>query len=226
MIGVFDSGEGGLCAVDEIKRLCPDCDIAFHRDEKNAPYGTKARSEIVRLVKQDIKILAETGADKILIACCTASAVYPLLSRKEKEICLPIITPTAHLAAKATKTKRIGIICTEATARSGAFEDAIRGIDPNIKTKTIPRGELVTLVEGGARDSNHTAHDLIKIKRLTEELIGFNPDTVILGCTHFSRIGGIIGQIFAGAEIIDSAKVGARLILEHQRGGEGKMIYV
>ena len=54
----------------------------------------------------------------------------------------------------------------------------------------------------------------------------FNPDTVILGCTHFSRIGGIIGQIFDGATVIDAAKIGARLILAHRTGGEGKMIYV
>ena len=226
MIGVFDSGEGGLAAVDEIKRLCPECDIVFHKDKENAPYGTKTISEIVKLVKQDIKILTETGADKILIACCTASTVYPLLSKREKEICLPIITPVAKLSVKATKTKRIGIISTNATARSGAFERAIEDIDPTVKTKSIPRSELVALVEGGARDGKCTAHDVMKIKRLTEELTGFNPDTLILGCTHFSRISGIIGRIFEGAAIIDSAKIGARLILEHQRGGEGKMIYV
>ena len=226
MIGVFDSGEGGLATLDEIKRLCPECDLIFHADKENAPYGTKGRTEIIRLVKQDIKILLDGGANKILIACCTASTVYPMLSRREREACLPIITPTAREAVRATRAKRIGVICTEATARSGAFERAIAEFDSEIKVKTLPSGELVSLVEGGTREENHSLRDLMKIKRILMPMKDFNPDTVILGCTHFSRIGGIIGQIFDGATVIDAAKIGARLILAHRTGGEGKMIYV
>lgn len=227
MIGVFDSGEGGLAAVDEIKRLRPDCDIIFRRDTENAPYGTKTKSEIIRLVKQDIKILRDGGADKILIACCTASTVYPMLSRTEREICLPIIIPTAKEATKAKKCEKIGIVCTEATAKSGAFERAIHNINPNLKTKTVPTGELVSLVEGGTSDRLHTPRDILKIKKEIEPLIAFKPDTVILGCTHFSRIGGIIGNILSGAVIVDSAKTGARLILAQKaQCGTGKMIYV
>ena len=225
MIGVFDSGEGGLAAIDEIKRLCPECDLIFHKDTENAPYGTKTRGEIISLVKNDIRMLIDGGADKILIACCTASTVYPLLSKEERRICLPIITPTAEIAAKATKNKRIGIICTEATARSGAFDSAIHGIDDTISTKTLAAGELVSLVESGVRDARHTRRDVTKIKKILSPLIGFHPDTVILGCTHFSRIGGIVKSIL-GCEVVDAAKVGARLILAHESGGEGKMIYV
>lgn len=227
MIGVFDSGEGGLCAVDEIKRLCPECDIIFHADKENAPYGTKTKSELIKLVKRDIKILRDGGADKILIACCTASTVYPMLSDVEREICLPIIKPTAILAAEATKRKRVGIICTAATAKSGCFECEITKINSKIQTKALPLGELVTLVEDGASDTSHTVRDAVKIKKMLEPIKDFNPDVLILGCTHFSRVGKIISQALPGVKLIDSAKTGAREILaRHGHGGTGKFIYV
>ena len=227
MIGVFDSGEGGAAAVDEIKRLCPDADIVFRADKENAPYGTKTKSELIRLVKQDIKMLIDTGADKILIACCTAGTVYTMLSEKEKKICLPIIDPTAKEAAKATKTKRIGIISTAATHKSGAFEKAVFDIDQNIKTKSVSLGELVTLVEGGVCDKAHTARDVAKISNMLAPITDFNPDVLILGCTHFSRVGGIIGKLLPNVAIIDSARIGAKEILAYANAhGAGKLIYI
>ena len=227
MIGVFDSGEGGAAAIDEIKRLCPDADIIFHADKENAPYGTKTKSELIRLVKRDIKILLDAGAEKILMACCTASTVYPMLSEKEKKICLPIIAPTATAAAMATKTNRIGIISTAATHKSGAFERAVLDINPNIKTKSVPLGELVTLVEGGVGDNSHTARDVTKISNMLAPINDFHPDVLILGCTHFSRVWGIINKLLPNTEIIDSAKTAALQIVKHENGGgTGKLIYI
>ena len=77
MIGVFDSGNGGLITVEKIRELSADADICFLADRENAPYGTKSKNEIISLSKRNIKRLRDAGADKILIACCTASAVYP-----------------------------------------------------------------------------------------------------------------------------------------------------
>lgn len=225
MIGVFDSGEGGSAAVEEIKRLCPECDIIFLADKENAPYGTKTKSELIRLVKKDIKALRCGGAEKILVACCTASTVYPYLSDEERALCVPIITPTAVEAARLTGG-RVGIICTEATARSRCFESALFEINAKIKTTAVPLGELVALVEGGVSDTHYTAKDAARIARLTLPALDFKPDTLILGCTHFSRVSGIIKEILPKVKIVDSAKIGAREILKHATVGSGKMIYV
>ena len=80
MIGVFDSGDGGLLAVEKIRERSPECDLIFLADRENAPYGTKSRTEIIRITKRNIKRLKELGASRILIACCTASSVYGELS--------------------------------------------------------------------------------------------------------------------------------------------------
>jgi len=121
----------------------------------------------------------------------------------------------------------VGIICTAATAKSSCFECEITKINSKIQTKALPLGELVTLVEDGASDTSHTVRDAVKIKKMLEPIKDFNPDVLILGCTHFSRVGKIISQALPTVKLIDSAKTGAREILaRHGHGGTGKMIYV
>ena len=118
MIGIFDSGVGGLNAYYELKRLLPDEDFIYLSDRKNAPYGTKSEDEIIALTRADIKRLKNAGARKILIACCTASSIHHKLDDEERQISLPIITPAAEIAAKSAK--RILVIATEHTAKSSA----------------------------------------------------------------------------------------------------------
>ena len=147
MIGVFDSGDGGLLAVEKIRERSPECDLIFLADRENAPYGTKSRAEIIRITKRNIKRLKELGASRILIACCTASSIYGELSEEEKSIAVPIIMPSARRAASITKTGKIAVISTEATARSGAFERALKSLLPCPAIYTEPAGELVSLIE-------------------------------------------------------------------------------
>ena len=95
MIGIFDSGVGGFSAYRTVRRMLPRENILYLADRKNAPYGTKSKDEILSFTKNNIKRLSAMGAERILIACCTASSVYDLLSEEEKEISLPIIRPAA-----------------------------------------------------------------------------------------------------------------------------------
>ena len=131
MIGVFDSGAGGRFALAELRRLSPDADIVFLADEKNAPYGTKGKAELKRLVSADIEALISVGCEKILMACCTASTVWDSLSEKEREISVPIIEPTVLEALRISKNKRIGILSTEATRKSEAFACEILKREPH-----------------------------------------------------------------------------------------------
>ena len=96
MIGIFDSGAGGLCALRELARLLPDEKKIYLTDRKNLPYGTKSEGELVLLVSENIRKLRFMGCEKILLACCTASTIHPLLPKEYKELSLPIIGAAAR----------------------------------------------------------------------------------------------------------------------------------
>ena len=226
MIGVFDSGEGGLCTVEKIRELSPDTDICFLADRENAPYGTKTRAEIIRITKKNIKRLFELGAERVLIACCTASSVYRELNEEERRIALPIIEPTAKRAAELTKTGKIALISTEATAKSRAFEMALKSFLPACTIYTRPTQELVSLVENGLCDETVTEQSTEKIQKILSGLRGLDFDTLILGCTHFPRLEKTISKIL-GVKTVSSASVGAEEILKtEKRSGNGMTLFV
>ncbi len=226
MIGVFDSGEGGLITVEKIRRLSPNADIAFLADRENAPYGTKTREEIILCSKRNIKRLREVGAEKILIACCTASTVFPFLSPIEKELAIPIIEATARLAARKTKTKKIGVIATEATVSSGAFSKSIKTLIADAEVTERAAQELVGLVEGGESDSKLSKKALYKIKELLSDIRGADFDVLILGCTHFPRLEKTISEI-TGKLTVSSALAGALEIQKYiENNGKGLTLYL
>lgn len=208
MIGVFDSGVGGLVSARELAGLLPGEDIVFFADRKNAPYGTKEKDELIRLVKADIKRLSDMGAEKILIACCTASAVYPYLDPLEREISLPIIRPA--VSAALAVSDRLAVISTLYTRRSHAFEREARRRSPTASVTEIAVQELVRMVECGARDGALSRECGELLDRLCGELIPPNTGALILGCTHFSHLEGELGKRLPGVKIISPAKEGAR----------------
>ena len=226
MIGVFDSGCGGLYTVDKIRELSPSADIIFFADRKNAPYGTRSKTEIIRITRQNIKYLKGLGATRILIACCTASSVYYALSEEERKISLPIITPTARKAAEITKSKKIAVISTEATAKSGIFERRLKSLIPDCTVYTEPTQELVSLIENGLCDENITESGALKTEKILSRLKGLDFDTLILGCTHFPRLEKTIGRILS-CKTVSSALAGAEEILKTEgREGNGTTLFV
>ena len=152
MIGIFDSGRGGMMALTELKRLSPDKDVIFFADRKNAPYGTKTESELIRLVERDVEILTSKGADVILMACCTACTVYNLLPIEIRKIAHPIIEPTAKEAYRVTKNGKIGVIATERTIDSEAFPRALRELGITEPPLAVKAQRLVAIAEDGGGD--------------------------------------------------------------------------
>ena len=224
MIGVFDSGVGGLVAYKELRRLLPKSDLLYLADRKNAPYGTKTKDELIRLVSCDVKRLRDMGAEEILVACCTASTVVPYLNEDVRCGVLPIIYPTAKAAAR---LKRITVIATEHTARSSAFGNEIRKISPNSDVQEIPCQRLVALVEGGARDENLTKECRRELECVRYAVKTHGSEGIILGCTHFSHLENTIKKLLPGVEVISPAKIGARelAIRAAYVTGSGKTIY-
>lgn len=206
MIGIFDSGDGGLAAAREVRRLFQKEDIVLLADRKNAPYGTKTEAELVSLVKEDIRRLSEMGCEKILVACCTASTVFTRLSESEQKICVPIINPTAKAVCGSAHT---AVIATERTVNSHAFSSEIFRIYPKIKVTEIKAQKLVGLIEEGRKCSTLSCICKEELDRLCEKIKELNADTLILGCTHFAHLEEEFALRLPDTKIINSAKEGA-----------------
>ena len=227
MIGVFDSGAGGINALREIRRLMPRTDAVYLADRKNAPYGTKKKGELISLVTRDITRLCEMGIDKILIACCTASTVFDMLPDKCRAVSTPIIGFAARAAAEATRRGKIGVIATDATVCSGAFSGAISSLSPDLSVTEVSAQPLVGLVESGALDGRVGEGERETLSHILEKIKLERIDVLILGCTHFSSLAGEISRAMGdGVTVIDAARVGAREFIKNIRdGGCGKITY-
>lgn len=210
MIGIFDSGVGGLCAYRVVRCMLPMEDLVYLADRKNAPYGTKSKDEIVKFAENNIRVLRNLGAERVLIACCSASTVHRLLGEEEREISVPIIAPAAALAAKSGR--RITVIATRHTASEGAFGSEIAKISDSAVTELCEQ-ELVSLVEGGSRDGRVSADCRAYLKDMAERVRRTEADTLILGCTHFSHLKGEIGALLPRVRIVSPAEVGAMEIV-------------
>ena len=228
MIGIFDSGVGGLASYNEARRLLPEEDIIYLADSKNAPYGTKNRETIIKLVKRNLNVLKNRGADKILIACCTASSVHSELDPDEREISVPIIFPAAYEALRAGN--RIVSISTDYTAASHVFKNALTELCYSSEVTEIPAQMLVELVECGARDGGLLPRESEMLDTISYKIRSASPDALILGCTHFSHLEAEFKTRLPGVKIINAAVVGARALAYSLKGtksaGRGKTIYI
>ena len=227
MIGVFDSGVGGMTALAELRRLLPSADITYLADRENAPYGTKSEDKILECAESCIKRLKDVGAEKILIACCTASTLYPRMSAEAKSISIPIISPAEEAEARASLNGRIAVIATSATVRSRAFTREIR-LRREAKMLELSAQPLVAMVEGGARDGIPLKSE---DERVLEEIIApirsFGADTLVLGCTHFSHLSEHISSRLHGVRLVSPSREGARKIAKTaENRGDGRTVFI
>ena len=215
MIGVFDSGAGGLSAVYELRRLMPRADIVFLGDEKNAPYGTKTKEELLPLIRANIRRLSEMGAERILIACCTASTLWCELDARQRKATLPIIDLAAENIGN--RAERVLVIATEYTASSGAFGRAIKQKNPDTSVREIAMQSLVGKIEMHKRKTAKSSLADLILPEL--DLIGLEvkenmADSLILGCTHFSWIERIIKERWPSLEVINPVRLGAAKLVK------------
>lgn len=192
-IGVFDSGIGGLTVAREIMRNLPMEKIVYFGDTARVPYGSKSKETVIRYSRQIVRFLQSQKVKAIVVACNTASALA--LDTLEKEIDIPIIgvvKPGARVAARTTVSKRVGVIATEATIRSNLYPELIRKIDPDIFVVGKACPLFVPLVEEGWRKDPITE---MVARRYLKELQDQNIDALILGCTHYPLLRGMIGEV-------------------------------
>ena len=203
-IGVFDSGIGGLTVVKALMEALPDEPIVYFGDTARVPYGSKSRSTIVRFSLENVEFLLRHGVKCIVIACSTASSwALPTLRKYFKVPIIGVIRPGARAAVQVTTSKRVGIIGTDATVRSRAYELEIKRQDPQIQVFSQSCPLFVPLVESGWLDGSICAQIAATyLAPLKRQRI----DTLILGCTHYPLLAPIIQQAM-GSQItlVDSA---------------------
>lgn len=211
MLGLFDSGSGGLNTVRYIKESADQIDLVYLIDRERAPYGIKTEEELVRITEDNIARLTDMGAEKVLIACCTASTVYDKLSKECRKRAVPIIDPVAKAAKNSTRSGRIGVIATQRTVNSHAFKKALEGFF----VAEYALGELVGLIDGGLSDATVRKTDETALEAMLSTVLSQEIDTLILGCTHFPSLYNTITKIakkYGVEHVIDSARVGADLL--------------
>ncbi len=203
-IGVFDSGVGGLTVVKEIIRQLPQEDIVYFGDTAHLPYGPKSFQTIKRLVRDNIHFLLKKKIKAVILACHTASAFTLEEMREENPIpIIGVIRPGAGEALRVTKNKRIGVIGTYGTIKSGAYAKELKRLEPEAFVIEKPCPLFVPLVEEGWIEKEATR---LIVREYLEPLKEEEIDTLILGCTHYPLLKKEITQVMGEVSLIDSAR--------------------
>lgn len=210
-IGVFDSGIGGLTVVKEIMRAMPGDSVVYFGDTARVPYGSKSPQTVTRFAIESMHFLLRHDVKLMVVACNSASAVA--LDEVSKRCPLPVvgvINPGAVAAAAATKTGMVGVIGTNATVESGAYQRELKSLRGDIEVKAVACPLFVPFAEEGLTD--HKATNLIAREYL-EPLIDFGADVVVLGCTHYPLLRTVIQKVMGGSvALVDSGSETARLV--------------
>jgi glutamate racemase len=207
-IGVFDSGLGGLTVVRALRRKLPRETIVYFGDSARVPYGNKSPTLVRQYSREISEFLIEKGAKLIVVACNTASALALEELRETFQVpIIGVIEPGAEAAVKATQTGHVGVIGTLATVRSGAYEKALVKHLPSVKITSKACPLFVPLVEEGWTEGD--IPERVARTYLTS-IRSDGVDTLILGCTHYPLLTGVIGKVMTSAvTLVDSAETTA-----------------
>lgn len=220
MIGVFDSGFGGLTVLRSFFKKLPSYDYAYFGDNARAPYGNKSDDIIYAYTKQAVNYLFNQGAELIVIACNTASAkalrkiqTEYLPAHFPKRRVLGVLIPVAETAAVSSRHGRIGILGTRATISSGAYARELFKLRPKLDIENAAAPLLVPLVEEGWVSKPET--NMI-LKKYLRPLKNKKIDTLILGCTHYPFLKKDISRIMGkNCDVLDTPEIVAEKLADY-----------
>lgn len=231
-IGVFDSGIGGLTVVKSILESMPNENIIYFGDTAHVPYGTRSKRQITQYVLNDVRFLNTFDIKAIVIACNTADSI----AREAVEKAYPelpifgVVNPAARMAAVTTLNGKIGVIATNATVSSGAYDRAIAAYNPDAVVYSEACPLLVPLVENGRFRTGDPVIEIV-LKEYLDPLVAKGIDTLVLGCTHYPLLSGTIKALYPDLHIISSSNAAAAKMLgtlieqkmtNEERGGHHK----
>ena len=203
-IGIFDSGFGGLTVARSVIDQLPHESVHYLGDTARAPYGPKPIAEVREYALECLDHLYAQGVKSLVIACNSASAAMLRDARERYDVpVVEVILPATRRAVAASRSGRIGVICTRATAESQAYEDAFAAA-PQVRLTTRACPRFVDFVEAGVTGGEElleAAHAYLD--PLTEAGV----DTLILGCTHYPLLTGVISYVVGdGVTLVSSAE--------------------
>lgn len=211
MIGVFDSGVGGLSALAPLRRMMPSADILYLADTAALPLGEKSDAEISSRISRALSCFRAESVSAVLLACGTASS---LITEECKERfpfpIFDIISPTASTARSLPPSATVVLLSTEAAARAGVFASALSRRALPVFTLACPA--FVRMAESGKHPSRKA------LCRILSPILPLAPSGVILGCTHFSLLEKEIAAALPHARIFDAAALGAVALAAHLYG--------
>lgn len=213
-IGVFDSGVGGLTVLKALHQRLPRESTVYLGDTARVPYGTKSGEVVTKYSLANADALLEHGVKLLVVACNTASAVaVPALEAALPIPVVGVIAPGAAAAAKATRSGRIAVIGTPGTIASGAYQQALHALRPELEVRTQACPLFVPLAEEGWVEGE--VPRLVAERYLTPALLGGGVDTLVLGCTHYPLLAGVIQAVVGrGITLVDSAQATAERVAE------------
>lgn len=203
-IGIFDSGFGGLTVARSVIDQLPHESLLYVGDTARQPYGPKPIGEVREYALECLDHLVHQGVKALVIACNSASAAMLRDARERYDVpVVEVILPAARRAVAATKNGRIGVICTRSTAESLAYDDAFAAA-PHVELTTRACPRFVDFVEAGVTGGEQllaVAHEYL------DPLTAAGVDTLILGCTHYPLLTGVVSYVMGdGVTLVSSAE--------------------
>lgn len=217
MIGIFDSGTGGLSVFKEIRRLLPEEKYIYYSDNAHCPYGEKSREYIIERSREITRFLLENGCDIIVVACNTATAAAIAALREEFPVRFIGMEPAVKPAVKTTKTGVVGVLATAGTLRADKYLNTRERFSEGVRIAEHVGQGFVELVEKGCL-TGPEAESIVKAS--LKPLLDDGADRIVLGCTHYPFLWETISKTAAELypdreiEIIDPAPAVARHLLE------------
>lgn len=204
-IGIFDSGIGGLTVLHAVAQALPAEDLIYLGDTGRTPYGSKSAEAITRYSVESCDFLAEKGAKVLVVACNSASAAaLGVLRARYRVPVIGVIEPGARAAVARSRTGRVGVVGTEATIGSGAYTHALRALSDRLEIYTRACPLFVPLAEEGWTEGP-VAREVARTYLASLGRSGI--DTLILGCTHYPLLKGVIAETMGPAvSLVDSAE--------------------
>ncbi|MCW2854538.1 MAG: murI [Marmoricola sp.] len=203
-IGIFDSGFGGLTVARAVIDQLPHESVLYLGDTARQPYGPKPIGEVREYALECLDHLVDVGVKMLVIACNSASAAMLRDARERYDVpVVEVILPATRRAVAATHTGRIGVISTRATADSQAYDDAFAAA-PQVVLTTQACPRFVEFVEQGVTGGPEllaAAHEYL------DPLVAADIDTLVLGCTHYPLLTGVISYVMGdGVTLVSSAE--------------------
>jgi glutamate racemase len=225
VIGLFDSGLGGLTVLARLRERLPSADVVFFADQAHVPYGDRPHAELLQLLRANLSRLDGYGVEAIVMACNTSCAIAERYGWPESRARILDLIESAAMAVERGGFRRIGIVATAATVGAGSYGRTLRSRIRGIDVVEVPAPALVPLVEAGQTQGEVPRAAVAEVcAHLPLDL-----DALVFGCTHYpvlqSHFRAVLGS---GIDLIDPAIVQAEraALLTGSAEGEGRTHYV